>query len=333
MTASASAPEVSIVIPTRDRHDWLPRTLAGALAQKAVQAEVILVDDGSREPVQPRLTAVASETVRVERHQRPLGVSTARNTGIANARGDWIAFLDDDDLWAPDKLATLLRAAKQASAEFAFSGGYYVDAEGDIVAMETPPDEEEDLHSMLLSRNITFCCSNVIASAPLIRAVGGFDPAFSHVADWDFAVRLSAAGEGIVVNEKLVACTLHEMNMHLDEAALLAEIRRFDAKHAAARTALGVSPDRIAWLRWRVTARRRAGERRGAALAYLELAGRCGDPVALTRGLAMGLGGERAMRLGQRVATRVRRGGEMPRPAWLERAAHPAADALGEIWR
>jgi glycosyltransferase involved in cell wall biosynthesis len=328
-----SQAEVSIVIPTRDRPEWLPRTLHSALSQQEIRHEVIIVDDGSASPVYDRLGPTARKSVRVIRHDAPQGVAVARNTGIAAARGDWLAFLDDDDLWAPTKLTDVLRAARQARAGFAFSGGVYIDQDGAVLSVEGPAQDTPDLRPTLLSRNIDFCCSNVVAKAELVRSIDGFDEGLAHLADWDFAVRLSGIGQGVALPHLLVASTLHESNMQLDEPPLVAELQRFDAKHAASRAALGVVPDRAAWLRWRIAARRRAGDRLGAARAYLELAWKCRDPVLFTRGLFMGLGGERAMDAGRRVAGTWRPAAGLPRPLWLDRAVDPPPDALDEIWR
>jgi glycosyltransferase involved in cell wall biosynthesis len=328
-----SKPEVSIVIPTRDRQAWLPRALHTALNQQAIPSEVITVDDGSASPVNTRLGPASRESVRVIRHDAPKGVAAARNSGLAAASGDWVAFLDDDDLWAPTKLVDLLHAARQARADYAFSGGLYIDQEGSVLSIEEPSLDSRDLQATLLSRNITFCCSNVVAKTDLVRSIGGFDESLAHLADWDFAVRLSGVGDGAAIPDLLVACTLHESNMHLDERSLLLELEHFDAKHAPARAALGVESDRAAWLRWRIAARRRAGDRFGAARAYLELAWKGRDPVLFARGTFMALGGERAMEAGRFVARAWRPAVGLPRPYWLGRAVDPPPDELDEIWR
>src|SRR2546421_12955356 len=99
-----AAPEATVIIPTRDRWPLLAVTLCGALAQEGVTLEVIVVDDGSVDQTPRRLAEVIDERVRVIRHPSSRGVAAARNSAIAAARGEWLAFLDDDDLWAPHKL-------------------------------------------------------------------------------------------------------------------------------------------------------------------------------------------------------------------------------------
>src|SRR5437773_12542953 len=98
---------VSVVVPTRNRPRMLATCLRARLAQVDVDCEVIVVDDGSSPPVSARTDA----HVKLIRHATPQGASAARNSGIAASRGEWVAFCDDDDLWAPDKLSAQLDAA------------------------------------------------------------------------------------------------------------------------------------------------------------------------------------------------------------------------------
>src|SRR5213592_4830183 len=110
-------PEVSVVIPTHSRWDLLSTAaLPAALAQEAVVLEIVIVDDGSTDSTAERLAEITDTRVRVIRHERARGVAQARNAGIGAARGTWIALLDDDDLWAPDKLRTQLDTATSEGA-------------------------------------------------------------------------------------------------------------------------------------------------------------------------------------------------------------------------
>ena len=127
-TRMSSEPTVSVVIPTRNRAEVLKtHALPSALAQRDVDVEVVVVDDGSDEDDRRAMENLTDSRVRVVRHATREGQSRARNTGIEAARGEWIAFLDDDDLWSPDKLREQLDAAAVAHAEFVYTGGVMVD--------------------------------------------------------------------------------------------------------------------------------------------------------------------------------------------------------------
>src|SRR5262245_16886500 len=112
-------PLVSVVIPTRNRASLLERTLRSVLAQRMGDLEVVVVDDGSTDDT-TSVAGAADVRVAVVRNQTPEGVSAARNRGIAAARGSWIAFCDDDDLWSPEKLTLQLDAAQRAGAHWVY---------------------------------------------------------------------------------------------------------------------------------------------------------------------------------------------------------------------
>src|SRR4051812_26727252 len=99
------SPQVSGGIATHNRRRMFRRTLRSALAQENVDLEVIVVDDGSTDGTAADIRTIKDPRLQVvERENR--GTAGARNAGIAVAQGEWVAFLDDDDLWAPHKLAT-----------------------------------------------------------------------------------------------------------------------------------------------------------------------------------------------------------------------------------
>ena len=98
-------PRVSVVVPAYNPGDLLTRSLGSVLAQSMTDLEVVVVDDGSREP-QGWVADLDARVTYVRQDNR--GVSVARNVGVATARSEWVAFLDQDDEWLPDKLAMQL---------------------------------------------------------------------------------------------------------------------------------------------------------------------------------------------------------------------------------
>ena len=321
-------PEVSVVIPTRDRPEYLARSLVSALEQRKVRAEVLVVDDGSRTSVASRLTPEARRRARIVRHDAARGVCAARNTGISTARAPWLAFLDDDDLWAPTKLRTLLDLAAETGAGYVFSGGITIDADGKVLGAQEAPSAGEQLHRALLAESvIPYIPSNLVARTELVKSAGGFDTDLNVLGDWDLAVRLSATARAAMTPEHLVAYTLHETNMQRDEAAVEAELPRFYRKHARARAALGVSVDRRVLVLGRANSRRSRGDNRGAAIDYLRLGWLRRDPRPLARGIVLGLGGDPVIKLARRLARRDKRLSKLA-PLWLEQAVRPQTSVL-----
>jgi glycosyltransferase involved in cell wall biosynthesis len=270
-----ASPEVTIVIPTQGRWPLLRRTLSGVLRQQGVDFEVVIVDDGSSDETAERLAELGDRRIRPIRHEISRHVAAARNAGIAAATGEWIAFLDDDDLWAPRKLRTQLGAAEARNADFAWCAGLVVNAQCSI--LETwPAQDPDDILGLLLRGNwMPAGASNVVARADVVRELGGFDESLRHFADWDLWIRLAAAGRGAASPEALVAYVRHPQNMVLMEPrGLVRELRVLAAKHRAGADRYGVRPDRVlpdqaGVYRWLGASQARSGRRMRAAAYYL----------------------------------------------------------------
>jgi glycosyltransferase involved in cell wall biosynthesis len=116
----SEGPLVSVVIPTRDRPDLLREALDSVRAQSFTDYEIVVVVNGPDNPQTPATLEAARAAdcivVRVER----AGIGPALNAGVRTARGRWIAFLDDDDLWLPNKLEVQLKVAEAAAAHLVF---------------------------------------------------------------------------------------------------------------------------------------------------------------------------------------------------------------------
>jgi glycosyltransferase involved in cell wall biosynthesis len=315
------APEVTVVIPTRSRWDLLSTAaLPSALGQEDVDIEVVVVDDGSTDETAERLRTGYDDRVRLVRHPRPRGVARARNAGIEAAAGDWTAFLDDDDLWAPHKLRVQLDAAYSLGASFAYGGAAAVGEDRSWMYSLAPPDANL-LPSVLLQRNVLWGgCSNVLVQTNVVRGLGGFDERLFQLTDWDLWIRLSGAGQGSACPEVLVACIEHSRSMLLTTADdIFVELEYVDTKHRAAREAAGVDLDRRIFTRWVALGHRRSGRRSHAALLYLTGALRYRDPLSLVRAVSLPFG-ERPLEWARRLTGRSPIGGrsDFPsEPPWL----------------
>src|SRR5215207_2785444 len=311
------SPEVTVVIPTRGRWRLLSVTLASALAQEGVDHDVVVVDDGSRDETAARLADLRDERVRVVSNERPRGVAAARNRALAEARGEWVAFLDDDDLWSPGKLRAQLAAAGATGADFTYAAAVVV---GDrYVPFHAPmlPDPETLAEDLLTANVMPAGSSNVVARAELLRAVGGLDERFAELDDWDLWLRLAHAGRAAACPEVLVAYVEHPGNMPAARNTdLMAELDLLVRKHAAADPPLGMEPDRLDFARWVARGHGRAGRRLAAARAYAAAAVRHRTPADAARALQVLAAGQ---------PRRFRRANGVPDPDWLTAYRQAAA--------
>jgi len=250
---SADAPLTSIIIPTRDRAHMLPRALASALGQEDVQVEVVVIDDGSVDETPRLLRKIADADPRlvIVRHDSPRGLPRARNGGIERARGIWIAFLDDDDVWAPRKLRLQLDALVAAGASFAYGSAVIVNELGKAIYVYPLP-EPDDLLPLLLQGNVIPAgSSNVIASTDVVRALGGFEESLPGLADWDLWIRLSASAPAAACSEILVGYLQHRGNMSGGRGReAMKEFDLIEQRYRHLATREGVRSDRRRMRRW-----------------------------------------------------------------------------------
>ena len=192
--ARAPTPAVTVVVATRDRPALVHRAVASALGQTLTSVEVLVVDDGSVDPV--RLDA-DDERLQVIRLDRPSGPCAARNRGLAAARGHWVTFLDDDDELAPDMLARSLEAAARSTLPApvaVLSGVQVVDEHGFLLETRRPVTLArgrryplEDVGDGSLLNHATLVAPRIV-----LEEIGGWDeqlPAWEHD---DLFLRLNA---------------------------------------------------------------------------------------------------------------------------------------------
>jgi len=308
---------VSVVIPTRNRRDLVARALECVLYQDEVDLEALVVDDGSTDGTAAFLDGLGDRRVRHLRNETATGVALARNRGIAEARGDWIAFLDDDDLWAPAKLRSQVAACHAADAEFAYTGLVVTDTALEWRKPVEPPPAGT-LARSLLGVNVIGPPSCVMASRELLDRVGGFDPEYSILADWDLWLRLAAAGRPAACEEPLTAYVTHPENMHLDATGSREEFKRLRRKHAGlARDWGGALGNHRLW-GWIAGSYRRSGRRYRAAGLFLRTGIRYGRPEMLVRGAGL-LAGDRLVRGARRVLPgRGEAPAELHATGWLD---------------
>jgi glycosyltransferase involved in cell wall biosynthesis len=325
--AVSDRPTVSVVIPTRNRWPLLSaHALPSALAQEDVDLEVVVVDDGSTDETADRLAELDTSRVRVVRIEpgkRAPGVRAtgrARNRGIAVARGEWLAFLDDDDIWAPRKLVVQLEAAERVGASFVYSRVVVVDEHKDVIGVQDLPDPET-LHDLMLRGNfVPGGGSGAIARADDVRRVGGFDESLVFVEDWDLWIRLVDGAVIAACPEVHVARVEHPHGaLFRERPDVVADVQRMLSKYTIVDERRGQATTE--WLAWE---HHLAGRRLAASRLYLRAARRFRSPGNLPPALGALLG-RPGMRAARRVLLMLRgsahfgapRGKPPPAPEWL----------------
>jgi glycosyltransferase involved in cell wall biosynthesis len=196
-------PRVNVVLPTHNHGRYLPTAIKSVREQKWPGLEIIVVDDGSTDETPRVMEELVGEDLRYIR-QANAGVSAARNRGISESSGEWVAFLDADCYWLPQKLERQLRAVEEEKADFAYGGSMLIDDEGNALKVYRP-DSKSNLVSALVWGNL-FPTSSVIVRRACLEKVGVFDESLPTLGeDWDLWLRLAANYRGISISDPLVA--------------------------------------------------------------------------------------------------------------------------------
>lgn len=284
--ADDTAPTVTVVIPSCGRPS-LRQALRSALGQRGVAVDVVVVDDSGHGAARASGADLDDRRVRVVVHRRREGVSRSRNDGIRAASGEWVAFLDDDDVWAPHKLASQIGAAGAGEADWAYSGVAAVDDDLRCLTVEVAPVAADVVRDLPVRNAVPATASNVVVRRSALLRTGLFDTCFRHLGDWDLVVRLAAdAGPPAVVAEPQVGYRIHSAGASSDNADLPAELDRFRRKHGA--ESHGRAIDRAEVWRWMAASSLRAGHRWKAARSYARAA-LAGDLAAVPRAVVAAL--------------------------------------------
>jgi glycosyltransferase involved in cell wall biosynthesis len=205
-------PKVSVIIPTKNRAHYLSSAIQSVLDQTFRDFEIIVVDGASIDNTREVVAEFGDERITYIREKKDRGASASRNTGIKRSKGEFIAFLDDDDLWMPRKLEKQLNLINKNSdigvvytaswminnsGARAHTGYYFFPLRGNIF-------------SNVLEKNYIGNCSRMLVRKECFDRVGVFDEKLPAGEDWDMWIRLSKYYQFDYVNEPLVLYRIHE---------------------------------------------------------------------------------------------------------------------------
>lgn len=215
--------DFSVIIPTRNRPHYLVQAVDSVLTQNNVSLELLIVDDGTL-----ALPRFSDPRVKVlNNHQA--GPVPARNLGVAEAQGEHIAFLDDDDWWTNESFLYLVLENLRQRAAFVFADGTLVFADGSPdVAFAFAADAKS------LESDNSILISTVCYARKLHATLGGFDESLPYYWDWDWYLRVARSGAAMMrLSQSMVAIRVHGGNMSSaeQEAARRQNLDALTRKH------------------------------------------------------------------------------------------------------
>ncbi|HWB49855.1 MAG TPA: glycosyltransferase family A protein [Stellaceae bacterium] len=263
------SPLVSVVVPVYNRAHLVGRAIASVLAQTYRNIEIIVVDDASTDALAAALAQTPHPRLRRVVHPRNRGAAAARNTGVAAAAGDYVAFLDSDDVWYPRKLAVQVAAMQGQPLEVAGTVCAYACVKPGYPARNITPDWTAGtfFHRQLLGctcgPGTTLLCRRAV-----FAAIGPYDEELRRLEDWDWLLRLAEAGRRLLSSSEVLAWV--EVGPGGSRHAVEAALRRIGERHGPTIAAQGAAARRCfeATLRLEAAAAAFGAKAYGPALAH-----------------------------------------------------------------
>ena len=201
-------PKVSVIIPTYNSSRTISETLQSVFRQTYSDFEVLLINDGSTDNLMEVLKGFQDSRLQILDYENG-GLSVARNRGIDQASGEYLIFLDADDLWTSDKLETHVNALDEARkinsrAGIVYSWSYFLDDETQSCFINQPEPYEGDILAKILESNFITNGSNPMIIREAIDSVGYFNPDFQGAADWEYWIRLARQWDYLLVPQRQI---------------------------------------------------------------------------------------------------------------------------------
>ena len=242
-------PTVSVIIPAYNAMAFLPETLDSVLDQTFKDFEVIIVNDGSRDNIVEWATTITDSRVRLI-SQANQGVSQARNTGILNSKGQYLAFLDADDIWEPSKLEKQV-SAFEANPELGLVDTlvFIVDQRNNILYKAGSSYEEGNVLRRAIEENLVMCGSSPMIRCQCIEKVGLFDTDLHGPEDWHMWARIAIHYPFKVIAEPLVRYRHHPSSLSRNWNRMSIETNK------AIEKVFTIVPSDLLWVKKRTQAR------------------------------------------------------------------------------
>lgn len=192
--------DFAVVIPTYNRAATIGEAIESVLRQTVPAREIIVVDDGSTDDTVRYVEALGHPHVSILVNERNLGATASRNRGAKAATAQWLAFLDSDDYWHPEKLAAErdLIASSDGANVMAVATNHVLVIDGRVCVAPTQKERIADLAKGLRTGNFLGTCSCMTVRRESFLAMGGFDEGLKSCQDWDLWLRVAGAGSVLI---------------------------------------------------------------------------------------------------------------------------------------
>lgn len=207
-----TTPKVSVIIPAYNSARFIRKTIQSVVDQTYPNVEIVCIDDGSTDGTRREVTENFPSVVYI--HQQNRGVAAARNLGIAKSTGEYVAFLDSDDLWLPEKLAAQMNLVRQDPNVKIVHTNIKLDTNGVITDSPYPTDHQSGkMFDNLLLQKGSIVCSTLLVKRECLDKVGVFDETLRTSEDVHLFLRLAYHYDFHFLNRPLAIKIHHDANL------------------------------------------------------------------------------------------------------------------------
>ena len=227
--------KISVIIPAYNCEKTIKTTIESVLNQSFTDFELIVINDGSQDSTLNIVSEIQDSRIKVFSFENA-GGNVSRNRGLHHALGNFVSFLDADDIWTPDKLVSQLQALQDnPDAKVAYSWTDYIDENGAFLVTGTHTNVNGDVYEKLLVNNFLENGSNPLIDKEALIELGGFDESLIAAQDWDMWLRLAYKFNFVCVPsvQILYRISANSLSSHLpkqETACLLVMNRAYQAR-------------------------------------------------------------------------------------------------------
>lgn len=199
---------VSVVITTYNGSESIENAVISVINQDYKSIEIIVVDDnglGTEEQINTQCVLkkyIDQKKLMYITHKKNMNGSAARNTGASNSNGNILCFLDDDDIFLPNKISRQIHALNSNNYDMVVCGGYYVDKNG--VGYISKPERTDNFLKDYLTEKLLFNSSTIMIKRDVFKGLNGFDESFRRHQDWEFCTRAIIEYQVGVIPDQLI---------------------------------------------------------------------------------------------------------------------------------
>jgi len=210
-------PKVSVIIPTYNQAKFIDKAIESVLKQSYQDFEIIVINDGSTDNTEEIVKNYSDFRIRYIYQANNVGVSEARNTGIRASQGDYIALLDSDDEFLPERLMKQVQILQNKSSEIGVvcSWSYNIDEKGNYISKRCLPKKDGYIYEDLLSTN-PISVPTVLIRKECFEKVGLFDNLLDGQEDWDMWIRMAKCYQFALIKVPLAKRRIHPNRISYD---------------------------------------------------------------------------------------------------------------------